>query len=167
MYQRHFWLHSLPHTLGWSRCDPILSSGAFVISTFCRWPRNPAIQCFPGLCTAFPYLRWLLHTTELPICTGSSDLEEDCPYPLEQAFSLGPLLLLNLTGPNWGWLEMQKGHRINRQTESWGQVCWVLGWRCTTLIASFFYYSLHLLCFLSLSLFFKTLLLYSSLKLCF
>jgi hypothetical protein len=50
----------------------------------------------------------------------------------------------------------------NRQTDrKWGQVCWVLGWRHPTLIASFLYlyplrpYSLE---------FFKTLLLKSSLK---
>jgi hypothetical protein len=31
---------------------------------------------------------------------------------------LSPLLLLNLTGLNWGQLEIQKRHRIDRQTES-------------------------------------------------
>jgi hypothetical protein len=93
---------------------------------------------------------------------------------LEQAFS-HPLLRLwtelfltpNLTGTNWWQLEMEKRHRIDRQTESWGQVCCLLRWRHTTLIACFLYHSLHLLCFLSLSLFFKGLLLFSSLKPCF
>jgi hypothetical protein len=46
---------------------------------------------------------------------------------MEQAFFLAPLLerafscswlLLNLTGANWGRLEMQKGQRVERQTES-------------------------------------------------
>jgi hypothetical protein len=53
------------------------------------------------------------------------------------------LLLLNITWANWGTLEMQKEQRIDRQTESWVQVCWALRWRCTTFIASFLYYSLH------------------------
>jgi hypothetical protein len=30
---------------------------------------------------------------------------------MEQAFSFSQLLL-NLTGPNWGWQEMQKGHSL-------------------------------------------------------
>jgi hypothetical protein len=34
------------------------------------------------------------------------------------SFFSGSLLLLNLTGLNWGRLEIQKRHRIDRQTES-------------------------------------------------
>jgi hypothetical protein len=30
---------------------------------------------------------------------------------------LSRLLLLNLTGPNWGWQEMQKGQILVRQTD--------------------------------------------------
>jgi hypothetical protein len=62
-----------------------------------------------------------------------------------------PFLLLNLTGASWRLLEIQKRHRTDRK---WGQVCWALTWRHPTLIAS-------------LSLFFKALLLCSSLKPCF
>jgi hypothetical protein len=69
--------------------------------------------------------------------------------------SLAPLLLLNLTGLAGGQQEMQKGQRIGRQTESWGQVCWVLGWRRTTdslLLFSIFFliYFASLLYFYSL-----------------
>jgi hypothetical protein len=59
--------------------------------------------------------------------------------------------------PNWGRLERQKGQKMeDEHAGSWGQVCWVLQWRHTT--ASL----LLLLCFFSL--FFKTLLLFYSLK---
>jgi hypothetical protein len=69
-------------------------------------------------------------------------------------------LLRGSDGLNWGQLEIQKRHRIERK---WGQVCWVPGWRSPTLIASFLYlYSLRPY---SLQ-FFKTLLLKSSLKPC-
>jgi hypothetical protein len=72
------------------------------------------------------------------------------------------LVITELTGLNWEWLEIQKRHSIDRQTES-GVECWALKWRWPTLIASFLYldslrpYSLQ---------FFKTLLLKSSLKPC-
>jgi hypothetical protein len=80
---------------------------------------------------------------------------------LERAFSHF-WLLLNLTGANWGPLEIKK--RQDRQTDrKWDQVCWVLRWRHTTLIASF----LCLYSFRSCSLhFFKTLPLKPSLKPC-
>jgi hypothetical protein len=57
---------------------------------------------------------------------------------LERAFSLAPWLLLDLTGLNWGQLEILEKTQ-DRQTESWGQVFCMLGRRCTTLIASFLY----------------------------
>jgi hypothetical protein len=83
------------------------------------------------------------------------------PPLLERTFSLAPWLLLDLTGLNWGRLEILEKTQ-DRQTESWGHVCCMLGWSCTTLIASFFYldylrpYSLQ---------FFKTLLKTSFLRL--
>jgi hypothetical protein len=44
---------------------------------------------------------------------------------------------------NWGaGTKMQKGHRINRQTESWGQMFWVLRWRGT--VASLLLFSIIL-----------------------
>jgi hypothetical protein len=43
------------------------------------------------------------------------------------------------TEPNWGQLEMQKGQTIeDRHAESWGQLCWALGWRCTTALLLLF-----------------------------
>jgi hypothetical protein len=78
------------------------------------------------------------------------------PSLVRASFISHSWLLLNLTGLNWRWLEIQKIHRIDRQTES--------GVRCVGhLGASFFYlYSLRPY---SLQ-FFKTLLLKSSLKPC-
>jgi hypothetical protein len=80
---------------------------------------------------------------------------------------LALLLLLNLTGANWG--VMRDAERTqDRQTERWGQVCWALGWRRQQPYCFFSLYSfLRLLCFFSLSLFFKALVLYNSLKPCF
>jgi hypothetical protein len=55
-----------------------------------------------------------------------------------EVFSLVPWLLLDLTGLNWGILEILEKIQ-DRQTESWDQVCCTLGWKCPTLIASFLY----------------------------
>jgi hypothetical protein len=96
-----------------------------------------------------------------------------CPHsrentPCEASFFL-LLLLLDLSGPNWvvmGDAERTKDRQTDRQKVGPG----VLGtWVETlnSLIASFLYYSLHLLCCFSLSLFFKALLLYNSSKPCF
>jgi hypothetical protein len=82
------------------------------------------------------------------------------PSLLRVSFLSRSWLLLNLTGLNWGWLEVQKRHKIDRK---WGQVCCALGWSRATLIASFLY--LYPLRSYSLQ-FFKTLLLKSSLKPC-
>jgi hypothetical protein len=72
---------------------------------------------------------------------------------LEWAFSCS-LLLLNLIGANWGRVEIQKRHMIDWQTES--------GIRCVR--AQVETRNLH--CFFSLSIFFKALFLYNSLKPC-
>jgi hypothetical protein len=71
--------------------------------------------------------------------------------------------------PNWGLMEMQKGQRIeDKHAESWDQVCWALGWRCTiVLLLSYFFYFVSFLYSLKpyfFSLFFKTLPLFYSLK---
>jgi hypothetical protein len=50
------------------------------------------------------------------------------------------------TESNWGKLEMQKGHTIDKHAQSWGQVCWLLGWRRTTALLLFYGFP-HLLCF--------------------
>jgi hypothetical protein len=59
------------------------------------------------------------------------------PPLLEQAFSLVPCLLLDLTGHDWRF--RKDTGQTDRQTESWCQVCCMLCWRHTTLIASFLY----------------------------
>jgi hypothetical protein len=77
-------------------------------------------------------------------------------------------LLLNLTGPKWVATEDSERTQDTQTDRKLGPG--VLGAQVEThnsLIASFLYYSLHLLCLFSLSLFFKALLLYSSLKPCF
>jgi hypothetical protein len=51
--------------------------------------------------------------------------------------------------------------QMEKLAGSWGQVCWVLGWKCTPDSLLLFYFS-SLLCFFSL--FFKTFLLFYSLK---
>jgi hypothetical protein len=95
----------------------------------------------------------------------------EVPNPGASFFSLpywSSWLLLNLTGPNWAVMGDAKRTQDRQADRKWDQVCWPLGWRCTAASLLFYlYYSLHLLCFFSLSLFFKTLLLYSSLKPCF
>jgi hypothetical protein len=54
-------------------------------------------------------------------------------------FFLSLLLLLNLTGAKW--VVMGDAERTqDRQTESWGQVCWALGWGCT--VASLLLFSI-------------------------
>jgi hypothetical protein len=56
---------------------------------------------------------------------------------------------------------MQKGQKIeDKHAGTWGQVCWVLGWRHTTALLLLFYFSY----FASFSLFFETLRLFYSLK---
>jgi hypothetical protein len=74
---------------------------------------------------------------------------------LEWVFSLTLLLLLNLTGANWAAVGDAERTRYRQIDRKWDQVCWVLGWRCTTpcffslLLSSF--YSTSFLCFYSLS----------------
>jgi hypothetical protein len=67
------------------------------------------------------------------------------------------------TKPNWcNWeqWEMQKGQTIeDRHAESWGQVGWAVGWRCTT--ASLLLFSVILF------IYFASFLYLYSLKLCF
>jgi hypothetical protein len=77
------------------------------------------------------------------------------------------LVITELTVPNWaamGDSEKTQDTQIDRKLGPDVLRAWV---ETHTLFASFLYYSLNLLCFLTLSLFFKALLLYNSLKPCF
>jgi hypothetical protein len=75
----------------------------------------------------------------MPICIYFKSILILFAPLLEQAFSRS-WLLLKLTGTNWGVTgDSEKTQK--RQTEN--QVFWELGWRCTTLIASFLYYSFY------------------------
>jgi hypothetical protein len=84
------------------------------------------------------------------------------PSLVRASFLFRSWLLPNLTGLNWGWLEIQKRHRIDRQTEN--------GVRCVGRLdgdtqPSLLLFSVFILRPYSLQLF-KTLLLKSSLKPC-
>jgi hypothetical protein len=84
------------------------------------------------------------------------------PSFVSESFFSHSWLLLNLTGLNWGQLEISEKTQDRQTDRKWGQECWALGWRCPTLIAFLYLDSLRP-CSLQ---FFKTLLLKSSLKPC-
>jgi hypothetical protein len=73
---------------------------------------------------------------------------------LERAFSCS-WLLLNLTGTNWGHLEIQKRHRINSQTENGIRCVGHLGGDTQLSLLLFSIILFILLFFFSLSLLFK------------
>jgi hypothetical protein len=89
-------------------CDFI---GYFISPVLCDL--HVSILCL-SLCFAIPSLCLVVRTQSV-------------------SFLPPPLSCYITTEPNWGRLQMQKGQTIeDRHAESWGQVCWALGWRHTT-----------------------------------
>jgi hypothetical protein len=131
-----------PHT--WNPSSSILSTSPCLLVGWCYG------QCV-SIASKYPTFRVLF---QLPTNGRSSDM---CNYVLNTsrtqflgASFLSLLLLLILPGPNWGQWEMQKGQTIDRHTESWGQVCWVLEWRRKTALLLFSFSSLYSASFLYL-----------------
>jgi hypothetical protein len=119
-----------------------ISQSLYWIFNFCYYVYNSL---------AFSLILWMFPFYKLPFSfydyVISFYLSEGINYIFMEVFFwsklfLAPLLLLNLTGANWAVTRDAERARIDRQTESWGQVCRVLRWRRTA--ASLLLTSIHL-----------------------